>query len=990
MRFLAQLHAQQNTTTTSNDSALQLYYLLRIQDAPQPHALPRLELHLIVAESAVSNPEITAANINKGKPYTPQSQHLTLPPPFIQNTDKSILEYLLAGPTHSGWPVLQRQEQNVFWQQLCATDRIYLQQHANAKALKVYPKGATTSVLQWQQLTNGMQQLLPQALEGKQLFQSIDELSIFALALTPTHANISPCELALKISSVEGTANQVISSEQEDEIITALKPLNYCLSAEDAPAFLDQYDNRWNTLKLPLPTLASATVLDTQVRGGIHCDNIYHSGKNTDVISLDFVYISKSYCTWFSDKDPAAHYVVLNNELFTIQRKPELEKAFKKQFTKTCKPLESISLGFSTTQDVIWQQFFLKEKLVLDKNGFIFRINHNFKRHYIQADGWLSELTKSNSGFLQVDLFLQVQNEDGNKENINLLSLLDQIQQYNLANSTGDIQLTLNDGRIILMPGERLISLTEEFGDLLTSGRGSLSFHPNQQSRLQQLETLLPEGSHWQGDMEALDISRQLKQPPTVVEQADCGVNATLRPYQWLGVCWVQHLKNCGVNGLLADDMGLGKTLQTISHLSLEFANNPQQQPALVVVPTSLLHNWFNECTKFASHLKVLIHHGTSRKMCYKDQPHHILLTSYQLIINDAVFFEKEEFSWLILDEAQNIKNPRTKTHMAIKNVQAQNKLCLSGTPVENNLVELWALLNFLMPNCLGSLNDFKFHYQKPIEQEGNGKKMEQLLKRISPFMLRRTKQAVAKDLPEKTEILQTIDLGEQQTQFYESIKTNTWQELQQSLEGTENQGEQQLFVLSALLKLRQACCDPALLGDTTIPSAKRQHCIEMATELAAEGRGILIFSQFTSMLDILAEDLQQLGIKYGLLTGKTQNRQALVDKFQAGEFPVFLISLKAGGVGLNLTRADTVIHYDPWWNSAAEQQATDRAHRIGQKNAVFVYKLIAENTIEEKIAALQARKAELGNTINSQAQQTGAKFSMKLEELLSLWAEEK
>ena len=988
MSFLAQLHAQQKTTPSSHDSALQLYYLLRIKDAPLANALPLLELHLVVAESSGDTHEDTAVKIKSGKPYSPQHQHLSLPPAFIQNADKAILQYLLANPTQAGWPPIKTQVVNTFWQELCSSERVYLQHHVQAIPMKISSGTVITSTLDWQQLPNGTQQLLPQATDSIQLFQGYDELTVFALNAKPEKMDITLCDLTVRPNSND--SSQPLTLIQEQEIITTLKALNYSLIAEDIPQFLDKYSNKWAALKLPLPSLASATPLDAQVRGGILCDNIYHNGKNTDVINLNFVYISKHYCTWFNENDSVAHYVVLNDALFYFQRKPELEKAFKKQFTKSCKPFDLNTVGFSASQDVIWQQFFLQEKITLDKSGFIFRIDNNFKRHYIQTEGWLSELTKSSSGFLQVDLFLQVHNENGDKENINLLALLDQIQQYNLSNSTGDIQLTLNDGRIILMPGERLISLTEEFGDLLTSGRGSLSFHPNQQSRLQQLETLLPENSHWQGDIEALDISRQLKQPPTVVEQADCGVNATLRPYQWLGVCWVQHLKNCGVNGLLADDMGLGKTLQTISHLSLEFANNPKQLPALVVMPTSLLHNWLNECTKFAPHLKVLIHHGTSRKMCYDDQPHHILLTSYQLIINDATFFEKTEFSWLILDEAQNIKNPRTKTHMAIKNVQAQNKLCLSGTPVENNLVELWALLNFLMPNCLGNLNDFKFHYQKPIEQDGNSKKMEQLLKRISPFMLRRTKQAVAKDLPKKTEILQTIDLGEQQTQFYESIKNNTWQELQQSLEGTENQGEQQLFVLSALLKLRQACCDPALLGDASIPSAKRQHCIEMATELAAEGRGILIFSQFTTMLDILAEDLKRLGISYGLLTGKTQKRQDLVDKFQAGEFPVFLISLKAGGVGLNLTRADTVIHYDPWWNSAAEQQATDRAHRIGQKNAVFVYKLIAENTIEEKIAALQARKAELGNTINNQAQQTGAKFSMKLEELLSLWAEEK
>lgn len=328
-------------------------------------------------------------------------------------------------------------------------------------------------------------------------------------------------------------------------------------------------------------------------------------------------------------------------------------------------------------------------------------------------------------------MFLEIAGQTNNagKEPINLLDLLDQIHHFNLHQQHSHISLQLDDGRLLLVPAKYLIKLTEEFDDVLFKNRRSLSFNPSQKYRLAQLESSLPESIFWQSDTQILEKSRLLQQTPKAVEQLDCGVKATLRPYQWLGVSWIQHLKNCGANGLLADDMGLGKTLQAISHLSLERANSPKAAPALIVMPTSLLHNWFNECNKFAPHLRVFIYHGSQRKtklansIAANNAPH-IILTSYTLVVNDSDYFEKTPLSWLVLDEAQNIKNPRTKTHNAVKKIPAQHLLCLSGTPVENNLQELWALMNFLMPLSLGNLKDFKFHFQKPIEQEGNTQKL--------------------------------------------------------------------------------------------------------------------------------------------------------------------------------------------------------------------------------------------------------------------------
>ena len=351
----------------------------------------------------------------------------------------------------------------------------------------------------------------------------------------------------------------------------------------------------------------------------------------------------------------------------------------------------------------------------------------------------------------------------------------------------------------------------------------------------------------------------------------------------------------------------------------------------------------------------------------------------------DLPLWQQQALSWVILDEAQMIKNPRTKIRRAVVQLDCRYRLCLSGTPMQNHLGELWSIFDFLMPGCLGSEREFVQFFRKPIEEQGDELRFQQLLTRISPFMLRRSKDQVAADLPRKTEVDQIIIMDNDQQALYDEIKTNSWWQLQQELAGESNSGKQQIQVLTALLKLRQVCCDPQLIGEPTISSAKRQHCIEMISELVAEGRSMLVFSQFTSMLDLLARDLQEKNIPYLMLTGEVQNRQQRVDAFQAGEAPVFLISLKAGGVGLNLTRADTVIHYDPWWNSAAQQQATDRAHRIGQDKPVFVYKLIMQASIEEKIAELQLRKAQLGKQIGEQAQHNSEQFALKLKDLLAL-----
>jgi SNF2 family DNA or RNA helicase len=320
-----------------------------------------------------------------------------------------------------------------------------------------------------------------------------------------------------------------------------------------------------------------------------------------------------------------------------------------------------------------------------------------------------------------------------------------------------------------------------------------------------------------------------------------------------------------------------------------------------------------------------------------------------------------------VMDEAQVIKNPRAKVSQAARALRAEHRLCLSGTPMENHLGELWALVDFLQPGLLGEERDFTRQYRTAIERDEDRERAQALSRRIAPFVLRRTKDAVAPDLPEKTQIIETIALDEKQRDFYDGVRLASHRRVRETIE-ERGLARSAITVLDALLKLRQACCDPRLVGGEAehegIPSAKIDWLTNALPEMIEEGRRILLFSQFTSMLRLIEKTVQELNIPYLMLTGETRERTPLIEKFQSGTVPLFLISLKAGGTGLNLTAADTVIHYDPWWNPAVEAQATDRAHRIGQNKPVFVYKLIAQGTVEERIVRLQERKHALASQL--------------------------
>ena len=483
----------------------------------------------------------------------------------------------------------------------------------------------------------------------------------------------------------------------------------------------------------------------------------------------------------------------------------------------------------------------------------------------------------------------------------------------------------------------------------------------------------LGEGVAWDGAQQLMQLAQQLHgraELPATPKPA--GLVADMRPYQQHGLDWLQFLRTHGLAGILADDMGLGKTLQTLAHIQAEKEAGRLNRPALVVAPVSLMGNWQREAARFCPELNTLVLHGADRHDRADDMAHaDLVIAPYSLLHRDRERWLNQPWHLVVLDEAQNIKNAHTQAAQVVTELNTRHRLCLSGTPIENHLGEIWSLFHFLMPGFLGSQAKFQQRFRSPIEKHGDGQRLAQLRARLTPFILRRTKQLVAHELPPKVESVMSVELSGQQADLYETIRLSMEQSVRDAI-ANKGLAKSQIVFLDALLKLRQVCCDPRLVKTPAAAkvktSAKLAQLMEMLPEMLAEGRRVLLFSQFTSMLSLIEDELKKAKINWVKLTGQTQKRDEVIDRFTSGQVPVFLISLKAGGVGLNLPQADTVIHFDPWWNPAAENQATDRAHRIGQTQSVWVIKLVAQGTIEERILALQARKAELANEIYSGA----------------------
>lgn len=611
----------------------------------------------------------------------------------------------------------------------------------------------------------------------------------------------------------------------------------------------------------------------------------------------------------------------------------------------------------------------------LEAEGWEIRQADNLRLVTVSEDDWYSDFTTGAKGWLQFETGVQV---DGEK--VNLLPVLhrflrerrdwseDRLEAY--LDATDVPVVTPNC--IVFIAGRRLLAIIQQlfelYADTPLDGNSRLRVG---EWRATELSRTAP-GASWSPPPHLARLIEALTTDFHVDPlSAPAGVKGTLRAYQEFGFGWLCFLEAHQLGGVLADDMGLGKTIQTIALLQKAKHSGKLDLPVLIVAPTSVLPNWRRELERFVPGMDVHLFHGPDRHGSIQDfADTDILITSYALLRRDAKRYLTSAFSFVILDEAQAIKNPKAKVTQVACGLKARMRLCLTGTPIENHLGELWSIMHFCMPGLLGTESNFATVFRRPIEQEGNPAVCRHLQRRIAPLMLRRTKDAVAADLPPKNEIIQTVSLSDVQLDLYQTVRMAMTDRIRQEMDA-KGFGRSRIIILDALLKLRQTCCDPRLRDKRrkyTLPadSCKLALLADMLPEMIEEGRRILLFSQFTTMLDLIKELLADLGVPFVEIRGSTRDRETPVTRFQNGEAPLFLLSLKAGGTGLNLTAADTVIHYDPWWNPAVETQATDRAHRIGQDKPVFVYKFVTEGTVEERILELQERKRKLTDVVEA------------------------
>jgi superfamily II DNA or RNA helicase len=545
----------------------------------------------------------------------------------------------------------------------------------------------------------------------------------------------------------------------------------------------------------------------------------------------------------------------------------------------------------------------------------------------------------------------------------------------------------LSDDSYAPLDAERVEAMVAREVELLASAGKNGKLPLSQAGRVQELLSQIPDAKVTAATkqlfkkLSSIDEIKQIKKPRAL--------KATLRPYQEQGLSWLKFVHDLGTGGILADDMGLGKTIETIALLLL-VKQEQKAVRALIVAPTSVVGNWVREIDRFAPTLTTALWHGAGRKEQQKDLTNvNVIITSYALLRRDIDLLTKLKLDYVILDEAQAIKNPQSATAQAAKELVPSRRLALTGTPIENRLTEIWSIFDFVSPGILPPLAKFEERYSRPIDQ-GDSKAAARLKSIIHPFILRRTKMEVAKDLPPKIESDKVIDLGPDQRAIYTQVLREVRAQVMGELDRV-GMAKSQLHILAGLTKLRQAACDPRLLG---LPrefshddSAKVQAFRELIEEAQAGGHRVLVFSQFVSMLKILKNALDEDRVRYEYLDGSTQDRTERIDRFQQDPtISVFLISLKAGGSGLNLTAADTVIHFDPWWNPAVEDQASDRAHRIGQKKVVTVYRLVAAGTIEEKILELKEKKKELVSAVLTEDSGGAKKLSRSdLDELFKI-----
>ncbi|MDD2915020.1 MAG: DEAD/DEAH box helicase [Gallionella sp.] len=701
---------------------------------------------------------------------------------------------------------------------------------------------------------------------------------------------------------------------------------------------------------------------------------------------LDFARVKFRYGDAVVAPDHPGEFATLQNgETVRVKRDPKSEKQTLKSLGKY--GLEELS-SFGTPDNIsdrpifvleeekAWQSFMQQAVPQMREAGWEIVIPQGFRHNILEVEAWEAEFGEEEDGWFSLNMGIVV---NGRRLPLApMLHALFKIDQRWLdalrlekMDDAEQIELLLDEGGRVHVPAGRIKPLARTLIELF-DGRANSEIRLSRYDVARIGELTGMERWQFKGMDAVMELANKLKNTDGIkaVNPPD-GFALQLRPYQLEGLSWLQYLREQDLAGILADDMGLGKTAQALAHLLLEKQSGRMDKPSLVVLPTSLIFNWKREAERFAPQLKLLSLHGKERAEHFPNIPEHdVIITTYPLLWRDEEALAEHDYHLLILDEAQTVKNVSSQAAQVVRKLNARHRLCLTGTPLENHLGELWAQFDFLLPGLLGDAKQFTRTWRTPIEKQGNKLRRDLLAKRVKPFILRRRKEDVAQELPPKTFIIRTVELEGGQRDLYETVRTAMDQRVREEI-AAKGFARSHIIILDALLKLRQVCCDPRLLKLTVAQKikerAKLDMLMEMLPELVSEGRRILVFSQFTSMLELIESELASEKLDYVKLTGDTQNREAVVRRFQDGEVPIFLISLKAGGVGLNLTSADTVIHYDPWWNPAVENQATDRAHRLGQTKNVFVYKLVVAGSIEEKILALQEKKAELAAGILSE-----------------------
>ncbi|MBC3374483.1 SWIM zinc finger family protein [Pseudomonas sp. SWRI92] len=761
------------------------------------------------------------------------------------------------------------------------------------------------------------------------------------------------------------------AAEKDVQLLEKLQAVLDNRSPKAAPQVLVE-----NVQPVPRLWLASVEFSAFEPRNGKMQRYIQHRA------ALSFSYLDE-YVSGQRNTD-----VLIRQETQTlrIKRQTDVEQSYREQLrilgfkvaTRQSKALpESAGELYEMVNDSAWLTFTLNDLPKLRSQGWELQIDEDFGFDLTAVDEWYATVEDTpERDWFDLELGIIV-----NGERLSLLPILlnlmrSHIELFNperLARRRDDELILVNlpnrpnsefGPQQVALPYGRLKPVLATLGEFYLQEPGTTKLRLNSADALR-LNPLQDMPLRWEGGEHIRGLAQRLRDIKDYTATAPQGLNATLRPYQLEGLSWMQSLRQLEVGGILADDMGLGKTLQTLAHILSEKIAGRLDRPCMVVMPTSLIPNWLDEASHFTPQLKVLALYGAGRKKHFERlADYDLILTTYALLPKDVEQLKAQPLHVLILDEAQYIKNPTSKAAQAARELNARQRLCLSGTPLENHLGELWSLFHFLLPGWLGDVKSFNRDYRVPIEKRHSDVRLQHLNGRIKPFLLRRTKEQVATELPPKTEIIHWVELSDAQRDVYETMRLAMDKKVRDEIT-RKGVARSQIIILEALLKLRQVCCDLRLINDATLPvrgstSGKLDSLMEMLEELFEEGRRVLLFSQFTSMLALIEEELKKRGVDYAILTGQTRDRRTPVKEFQSGKRQIFLISLKAGGVGLNLTEADTVIHYDPWWNPATENQATDRAYRIGQEKPVFVYKLIARGTVEEKIQLLQKEKSDL------------------------------